>query len=189
MSVSSPAISRNLRQPLGWKIAFAMLPLLLMAAFAYAAMVLVGLMALLGIAIACVPYMILLVGSLLLVLWTRTWRGLLWMVVPAVLLAGFQAFLLVDHVRAVAALRPPPPGQHPDSISPTQATAIFIAASGVAATLVVLCWTLAVLLVAWYRVYRRAGRNKCSECSYDRAGLLPNAVCPECGHGPEHRRI
>jgi hypothetical protein len=28
---------------------------------------------------------------------------------------------------------------------------------------------------------RRAQLNLCPKCNYDRAGLAPGAVCPECG--------
>lgn len=31
---------------------------------------------------------------------------------------------------------------------------------------------------------RRARAGTCSSCNYDRAGLAPNAVCPECGSLP-----
>lgn len=45
----------------------------------------------------------------------------------------------------------------------------------------------AVLFVLPYILYRstRLPANACPKCWYDRAGLAPDAACPECGTEPE----
>ncbi|HMN40148.1 MAG TPA: hypothetical protein PKE29_04835 [Phycisphaerales bacterium] len=41
-------------------------------------------------------------------------------------------------------------------------------------------------LLAWRldTLARRARLGRCPKCNYDRTGLSPAAVCPECGKGP-----
>lgn len=43
---------------------------------------------------------------------------------------------------------------------------------------------LAASAIAWAidaRIRRRASTHLCAKCAYDRTGLAPSAVCPECG--------
>ena len=50
--------------------------------------------------------------------------------------------------------------------------------------LAVLSVWLAVLGARWHAVLRPPRPNACLKCSYDRAGIAADAVCPECGKAP-----
>ena len=44
-----------------------------------------------------------------------------------------------------------------------------------------LAWLALLLIPPTLRTRSRRRRNRCTHCNYDRTGLAPSAVCPECG--------
>jgi hypothetical protein len=72
------------------------------------------------------------------------------------------------------------PGTSPDN---TWGIPINIDASGFALDTVVYggSWFVTLSLVAFARDRRARRRNMCKHCNYNRDGINPNALCPECG--------
>lgn len=159
-----------------------LLPGALMWAFILAALMYVGPVALIAIAFACVPYLVLCVQGV--VMWRARRPVVAWLlaVLPAVALACVHAALIADHL---AAVRNPPlsPSGGEFSIRPEAVTAIAFAVVALIALGIIAVWSAVVGCWVWAR-RRRVRIGHCHACGYDRTGLAASAVCPECGSRP-----
>ena len=129
-----------------WLLIFS--PLAMMLIFALSAFYFIGPIAILAIAIACIPYLILSCGAIAIRFWTRPTRGPLLFVIPALLLAALHAFTVLDHLQTVRASAARPPGSRPESVSPEQVTAALIAASGAVLVIITGIWSVLVLPIS-----------------------------------------
>ena len=90
--------------------------------------------------------------------------------------------MISDHVNYVAT-HPRVPGQHPDSVSPESAMNMVSPFFTVLVLGVIAAWAAVVLGWTVHRARLRQ-TGKCVKCGYDRTGLAPSAICPECGTPP-----